>query len=118
LTAKHFKADYQINASSGFGVVRNYNGGNPEKNLLTLYPFTINSLSTLNHKDEIDHARWAPHIIVIGLGTNDFSTQLNPNEKWTTRTQLQNDFVNLIWILFGLCANNIHKHRLLSWHPI
>ena len=87
LTAKHFGADYHINASSGFGVVRNYNGSNPGKNFLTLYPYT------LNNGGEIYHSDWSPQIIVIGLGTNDFSTPLNANERWKTRQQLQDDFV-------------------------
>lgn len=87
LTAKHFGADYQINASSGFGVVRNYNGSSPGKSFLTLYPYT------LNQGGEIYRSDWSPQIIVIGLGTNDFSTPLNANEQWKTRQQLQDDFV-------------------------
>src|SRR5690606_16277784 len=43
LVAKHFNADYQINASSGFGIVRNYNGSSPDKNLIGLYPFTLHN---------------------------------------------------------------------------
>ncbi|MET0356443.1 MAG: SGNH/GDSL hydrolase family protein [Cellvibrio sp.] len=85
--AKHFKADYQINASSGFGVVRNYNGGNPDKSLLKLYPYTLYDTSSV-YKD-----KWKPQVIVIGLGTNDFSTPLNAGERWTSREALQADYV-------------------------
>ncbi|MDR7090445.1 SGNH/GDSL hydrolase family protein [Cellvibrio fibrivorans] len=87
LTAKHFNADYQINASSGFGIVRNYNGHSPDKNLIGLYPFTLHN----NHY--IYASNWQPQVIVIGLGTNDFSTKLNDGERWKTREELQQDYV-------------------------
>ena len=35
---------------------------------------------------------WHPQIIVIALGANDFSTPLNPGEKWTTRDDLHADY--------------------------
>ena len=97
LVAKHFNADYQINASSGFGIVRNYNGTSPDKSLLKLYPYT---LVTPNEKYS---GKWQPQIIMIGLGTNDFSTPLNANERWKTRTDLQNDYVaNYVGFVKGL----------------
>ena len=37
LTARRLNADYQINAYSGLGMVRNYNGGNPEVDYRTYY---------------------------------------------------------------------------------
>lgn len=87
LTAKHFDADYQINASSGFGIVRNYNGGSPDKSLIGLYPFTLYA------NNFVYSSKWQPQVIVIGLGTNDFSTPLNNNERWKSREELQQDFV-------------------------
>lgn len=88
LTAKHFNADYQINASSGFGIVRNYNGTSPDKSLIALYPFTLHT----NHY--IYTSNWQPQVIVIGLGTNDFSTPLNASERWKTREELHQDYIN------------------------
>lgn len=88
LVAKHFNADYQINASSGFGIVRNYNGHSPDKNLIGLYPFTLHNNSYI-YSDA-----WQPQVIVIGLGTNDFSTKLNEGERWKTRAELQQDYIN------------------------
>ncbi|ADU14160.1 SGNH/GDSL hydrolase family protein [Asticcacaulis excentricus] len=86
LTAKHYEADYQVNAFSGRGIVRNYNGfiGDP---LPKLYPYSL-----FDGKTAYDATGWQPQIIVIGLGTNDFSTALNPGEKWTTREALQGDY--------------------------
>lgn len=88
LVAKHFNADYQINASSGFGIVRNYNGSSPDKNLIGLYPFTLHNNNYIYASD------WQPQVIVIGLGTNDFSTKLNDGERWKTREELQQDYVS------------------------
>ncbi len=88
IAAKHFNADYQINASSGFGIVRNYNGSSPDKSLIGLYPFT------LYNNNYIYTSSWQPHVIVIGLGTNDFSTPLNNGERWKTREELQQDYIN------------------------
>ncbi|HEY0894408.1 MAG TPA: SGNH/GDSL hydrolase family protein, partial [Cellvibrio sp.] len=87
LTAKAFNADYQINALSGFGVVRNYNGAFPENTFLSLYPYA------LNDKGALYQSNWSPNIIVIGLGGNDFATPLNPSEKWKTHEALQDDYV-------------------------
>lgn len=88
LLAKHLDADYQINASSGFGVVRNYNGTSPDKSLLKLYPYTLNDAGQVYQNSD-----WHPQLIVAGLGTNDFSTPLNPQEKWKTREELRQDYV-------------------------
>ena len=88
LVAKHFNADYQINASSGFGIVRNYDGHSPDKSLIGLYPFTLYN----NHY--VYNSDWQPQVIVIGLGTNDFSTKLKEGERWKTRAELQQDYIN------------------------
>lgn len=82
LTAKHFDADYQINAISGRGIVRNYNGGNGDP-LPVAYPFV-----QFDKQIPYEDTGWHPQVIVIGLGTNDFSTQLNAGERWFTREDL------------------------------
>ena len=82
LTAKHYDADYQINAISGRGIVRNYDGGSADP-LPVAYPFV-----QFDRKTAYEDSGWRPQIIVIGLGTNDFSTQLKPGEKWSTRGDL------------------------------
>jgi lysophospholipase L1-like esterase len=108
LTAKHFNADYQINASSGFGVVRNYNGHSPDKNLIGLYPFTLHT------NNYIYAGNWQPQVIVIGLGTNDFSTKLNDGERWKTREELQQDYVKkYTQLVKTLHKNNPKAHFML-----
>lgn len=84
LTAKHFNADYRINAISGRGVVRNYNGGEG-LHLPQAYPYTVGH-------EIVETADWTPQIIVIGLGTNDFTTPLHGGEVWTTRDELHSDY--------------------------
>lgn len=108
LVAKHFNADYQINASSGFGIVRNYNGTSPDKSLLKLYPYTLPTAT------ETYSEKWQPQVIVIGLGTNDFSTPLNANERWKTREELQKDYVtNYVDFIKNLRRKNPKAHVIL-----
>lgn len=79
IVARRFDADYRINAYSRFGVVRNYGGSKPESSLPGIYP-------RLKPDDPARLERpgggWRPAVIVINLGTNDFSTPLKPGERW------------------------------------
>jgi lysophospholipase L1-like esterase len=83
LVAARFGADYEAQAISGRGVVRNY-GGLAADTLPQAYPFAL-----LEHGRRADDAGWHPQAIAIALGTNDFSTPLQPGEPWTTREQLR-----------------------------
>lgn len=86
--AKYFGAAYRIHAFSGRGVVRNYDGISPGETLPYLYQFSLFDKSAAVPEDG-----WVPDAIVIGLGTNDFSTALHPTEAWPSRLALQTDFV-------------------------
>jgi len=86
LTAKHYGADYQINAISGRGIVRNYGGGAGDP-LPVIYPYVLFDKQTV-----VADKTWQPQIIVVALGTNDFSTPLHDGEKWKTREELHADF--------------------------
>ncbi|MDQ0791784.1 SGNH/GDSL hydrolase family protein [Streptomyces sp. B1I3] len=85
LTAKKLKADYQQNAFSGRGMVRNYNGGEPGTDYRTYYDRAL-----LNVPGDVwqKPGTWQPQVVVIGLGINDFSTPLNPGEPWATQNDL------------------------------
>lgn len=86
VTARRFDADYRVNAWSGFGMVRNYDGGVRDLNLPTVYPrLKPDDVVRLAEADPT----WAPQVIVIGLGTNDFSTLLHPDEAWTDEAALR-----------------------------
>lgn len=86
LTANHYQADYQINAISGRGIVRNFNG-TPGDILPVAYPYLL-----FDKKQDYANPNWKPQLIVIALGTNDFSTPLNPGERWKTRDELYSDY--------------------------
>lgn len=89
LVAKELGAAYRIDAFSGRGIVRNYDGIVPGVTLPVLYPYALFDRSV-----KADDSGWTPDVVVIGLGTNDFSTPLNPGEKWATREDERVDFVN------------------------
>ncbi|WP_380779644.1 GDSL-type esterase/lipase family protein [Sphingomonas sp. R86520] len=86
LTARRYGADYQVNAISGRGIVRNYNGM-PADTVPAAYPFTLFDKA----KRYADPA-WHPRLFVIALGTNDFTTPLHPGEPWKTRDALHADY--------------------------
>ncbi|MCX4705879.1 SGNH/GDSL hydrolase family protein [Streptomyces sp. NBC_01373] len=85
LTARKLNADYQINAFSGRGMVRNYNGSSPDTDFRTYYDRAL-----LNVEGDVwrNPGTWRPQVVVVGLGINDFSTPLNPGERWGTEDEL------------------------------
>ncbi|GIM90409.1 cellulose binding domain-containing protein [Paractinoplanes toevensis] len=89
LTAQGLNADYQINAWSGLGMVRNYNGGGTD-NFRTYYDTDLQAV--YNSQTWPVPSTWRPQVVVIGLGINDFSTALNAGERWTTIDQLAADY--------------------------
>ena len=84
--ASRYGADYQVNAISGRGVVRNYNGFAADT-LPQAYPFTL-----FDGKARWFDPAWRPQLVVIALGTNDFSTPLHAGEKWADRNELHADY--------------------------
>ncbi len=81
IAARHYGADYRIHAKSGFGMLRNYGGSNPGMNLPAVYDRAVGGeaapvLGTARSSD------WHPQVVVINLGTNDFSTPVHAGETW------------------------------------
>lgn len=85
--AKHYGADYRIDAISGRGVVRNYDGHDGDT-LPVAWPYLL-----LSHEHPDNDASWQPQLVVIALGTNDFSTALHEGEPWADRAALRADYV-------------------------
>ncbi|MDT7785286.1 MAG: hypothetical protein QOF58_3705 [Pseudonocardiales bacterium] len=85
LTARAQNADYQVNAFSGRGMVRNFGGGQPGTSYRTYYDRAL-----LNVEGDVWQrpASWRPQLIVVGLGTNDFSTALKSGEQWPDQQSL------------------------------
>ena len=89
ILSRRLDADYRIVAFSGRGVVRNYGGSSPGQPLPALYPRLIPGQAT----PTVDPADpWRPDLIVIGLGTNDFSTPVAPGEAWADEAALHADY--------------------------
>lgn len=87
LVAKRLGADYRVIAYSGYGVVRNYAGKLPGENLPKIYPRALPG-----EPAAADDAGWRPQVIVVNLGTNDFSTPLKPGEAWQDDAALRADW--------------------------
>ena len=84
--ARRLDADYRIVAFSGRGVVRNYSGMAAGEPLPALYDRMIpgDAGPRLAADDS-----WAPQLIIVGLGTNDFSTPVKPGEAWADEAALR-----------------------------
>jgi lysophospholipase L1-like esterase len=86
LVAGHYHAAYQVNAISGRGVVRNYNGFKADT-VPEAYPYVL-----FDKQQKYVNRGWRPQVIVVGLGTNDFTTKLHAGERWKTRAALHSDY--------------------------
>jgi lysophospholipase L1-like esterase len=67
-------------------VVRNY-GGFAADTLPEAYPFTL-----FDHRSRANATGWHPQVIVVSLGTNDFTTPLHAGETWANRGALHGDY--------------------------
>jgi len=87
--ARAIGADYRVNAFSGFGIVRNYGGSSAGQSLPLIYPRL--KPDDASHLDA-DPGAWRPQVIVINLGTNDFSTPVHSGEAWANKDALAADY--------------------------
>ncbi|MDO5576989.1 MAG: hypothetical protein Q4F84_07905, partial [Fibrobacter sp.] len=73
LIARKFGAQYQVNAYSGKGLVRNFNGIDKGKEFLYYYDkLLISSMNNTGKSPSVDFSSWKPDLIIIGIGINDF----------------------------------------------
>jgi lysophospholipase L1-like esterase len=84
LAAMALNGEYFVNAYSGLGMVRHYNGSTAYAPFQDFYEQTLQSAVTPLWNFE----RWPPDVVVIALGTNDFSSALQPGEVYTDRNDL------------------------------
>lgn len=82
LLAKHYDADYRIEAYSGAGLVRNSGGRTPDFHITDLIGRPI-----LDAPGE-DTSPWSPQIVVVNLGGNDFNAPLKAGEAWSDQPAL------------------------------
>ena len=86
LIAKHYDADYRIEAYSGAGLVRNSGGRTPDFHITDLIGRPILG------QPGTDPSTWAPQIVVVNLGGNDFNSPVQAGEKWPDTTSLILDY--------------------------
>lgn len=97
VTARALGADYVAVAASGRGMVRNYSGGGglyaPE-----FYELTSSEASGVAW----DHSNYSPDVIVVNLGTNDFSIGLSEEEVTAMREEYRAAYVEFLTHLRAL----------------
>ena len=86
-TARYFGAEQMITAHSGMGIARNYDKKVTEDNMVSRYLKTFDSADAPDWKPE--QACVKPDITVIYLGTNDFSTRMQPAQRVFVKNYIQ-----------------------------
>ena len=77
--ARRFDADYRVNAISGRGMVRNFANA-AGRTLPAAHAYRLPSdTAPMGPADDAD---WSPQLLVVALGTNDFSTPVGAGEPW------------------------------------
>ena len=97
LAARSLQADWQIHAKSGAGLVRNWAGKLPDENFGLHYGKLLQTdTQATTPMATVTNALgdWQPQVVVIGLGINDFSTPVGPNEPRDAGA-LEREFVAL-----------------------
>lgn len=80
ILSRAFGADYHIIAHSGLGVVRQYRDKlrfSKSPQMPHRFEYTLDNSKYLKW----DHSKWIPDIVVINLGTNDYSTRPHPETE-------------------------------------
>jgi lysophospholipase L1-like esterase len=77
--ARRFDADYRVMALSGRGMVRNYANAAGDT-LPAAYAHLLPGDASSG--TATDDPAWSPQLIIIALGTNDFSTPVAAGEPW------------------------------------
>jgi lysophospholipase L1-like esterase len=92
ITARAFAADYVAIAKSGYGVIRNYEGFSGPV-VPTLYEQT---LPDDNGSPPWDHSRYTPDVVVVNLGTNDFSPGLALDQLESHRAAFRQGYIDFL----------------------
>jgi lysophospholipase L1-like esterase len=87
LVAKRFDADYQVNAISGRGLIRNYGSQWPGDSVLHAYRYAVRERGLL-YRD----SGWRPQVIFVMLGSNDFYGDVKTGERWASLPALAKEW--------------------------
>lgn len=102
LTAQALNAQVNLVCWGGRGLVRSWNGKTDEQNLSDFYEFAVGDNDPTM---KWDHTQYQPDLIVIAIGTNDFSQGIPEREAYVTA------YVKLI---NKLLTNHPHTHIALT----
>ena len=97
VTARAVDAEYSVQAVSGLGMVHNY--GDPVAMSAQPMPPLYDRTLFAQAQPKWDMSKWVPDVIVVALGTNDFSTAVKPTETQYTS------------------AYQAFLAKLRGWHP-
>lgn len=78
VAARAVGAEYSVQAISGLGMVHNYNDASPESK--EPLPFFFDRTLAGSDQPRWSFSSWIPHVVVVALGTNDFSTATKPSQ--------------------------------------
>jgi lysophospholipase L1-like esterase len=118
LTAQALGAELTTLAWSGKGVVRNYGDPNPMSTnpMPTYYNRTLAPLSNEEEPSNYwDPTRYTPDVVLVMLGSNDYSTTPNPSDEDFTNGLV--DFITLIAkdyptaLIGAMCAPSNHGNQ-------
>jgi len=82
VAARALSAELHAIAWSGIGMYRNYGESAPKSDSLTMPKVYARTMPAVD--SAWDFATWQPHVVVINLGTNDFSTSGDPGASYET----------------------------------
>jgi len=109
LVARHYDADYQINAVSGRGLIRNFGDAVPDLVMSRVYPH-------LFPREAAPYAdpSWRPQIILIKLQA-DFVAFPGKAERWKSLDQVMADYARA----YGAFVTDLHRRQpqaaILLW---
>ena len=107
MTARYFGAEQIVLAHSGMGISRNYNGKNTDDNMVSRYLRAFDSAE--EPLWDAGKASLKPVMSVIYLGTNDFSTGMQPAQRVFVK--------NYILLLKEIKDNYGEDHPILCIAP-
>lgn len=109
LTARHYDADYQINAVSSRGLIRNFGDTVPELAMSRIYPHLF-PREPAPYSDK----SWRPQIIVIKLQA-DFVGFPGKSDRWKNLDQVMVDYAKA----YGAFVADLHQRQpqaaILLW---
>lgn len=80
ISARAMNAECRVVAHSGLGIVRNYGDKEKISRKIPALPARFDQVLDEDSTAHWDFSKWKPDAVVINLGTNDYSTQPQPDK--------------------------------------